>query len=351
MGLTQEIGEFVSGARFAGLPPDCIGTVCLGFTDCVAVMVAGWGETVSQIAARHFGNAPAHGSNRPLHGVRAEAPERALIYAVAAHALDYDDTALHGHPSAILVSAMFGALAAAAASASLRRLKPAQASQAVAVAASLAGGIVANFGSMTKPLQVGRAAQSGLMATRLVAAGMTASPDAIEDDIGFLRAISPHGAVDTSSEAKLGQEWAILRHGLNVKLYPVCYAAHRALDAVIELREQHRFRPDAIDAVTLEIGETQSRILRIHRPQNAFEAKICGEFAATAAVIAGRCGRAELTDEFVRRADVQGFLPKVAIVPVDGKDPDEPALAPFDRVRLRLRDGREIVSDPVFQAR
>src|SRR5262245_2986033 len=397
MGLTQEIGEFVSGARFAGLPPDCIGTVCLGFTDCVAVMVAGWGETVSQIAARHFGNAPAHGSNRPLHGVRAEAPERALIYAVAAHALDYDDTALLGHPSAILVSAilaeaneagadgeamiaayvagyevwaelirrdrdqhhekgwhptaMFGALAAAAASASLRRLKPAQASQAVAVAASLAGGIVANFGSMTKPLQVGRAAQSGLMATRLVAAGMTASPDAIEDDIGFLRAISPHGAVDTSSEAKLGQEWAILRHGLNVKLYPVCYAAHRALDAVIELREQHRFRPDAIDAVTLEIGDTQSRILRIHRPQNAFEAKICGEFAATAAVIAGRCGRAELTDEFVRRADVQGFLPKVAIVPVDGKDPDEPALAPFDRVRLRLRDGREIVCDPVFQAR
>jgi 2-methylcitrate dehydratase PrpD len=397
VGLTQEIGEFVSGVRFDRLPPDCIHTVSLGFTDCVAVMVPGWGEPVSRIAARHFGSAPAHGSNRPLHGVRAAAPELALIYAVAAHALDYDDTGLLGHPSAILVSAilaeagevgadgeamiaayvagyevwaelirrdrnqhhekgwhptaMFGALAAAAASASLRRLKPAQASQAVAMAASLAGGIVANFGSMTKPLQVGRAAQSGLTATRLIEAGMTASSDAIEDDLGFLRAISPRGAVDTRSEAKLGQEWAILRHGLNVKLYPVCYAAHRALDAVLDLRQRHRFKPDDVDALTLEIGETQSKMLRIHRPQNALDAKFCGEFAVTAAVIAGRCGRAELTDAFVRRTDVQGFLPKVAIAPVGGNDPDEPAFAPFDRVRLTLREGGEIVSEPVYRAR
>ena len=54
-------------------------------------------------------------------------------------------------------------------------------------------------------VQVGRAAQSGLLATRLAEAGMTASPDAIEDELGFLRAISPKGAVDTTSEAELGR--------------------------------------------------------------------------------------------------------------------------------------------------
>ena len=278
MGLTAEIGEFVAGVHFERLPPDCIKTVCLGFTDCVAVMMPGWSEPVSEIAARGLGHARNGRSNRPPFGVQAAAPDLALIYAVAAHALDYDDTALLGHPSAVLVpailaeanevgadgkamiaayvagyevwaelirrdqdqhhakgwhpSAMFGALAAAAASASLRKLDAEQASTAVAMAASLAGGLVANFGSMTKPLQVGRAAQSGLIATRLVEAGMTASRDAIEDDLGFLRAISPNGAVDTRSEAALGCEWAILRHGLNVKLYPVCYAVHRALDAV-----------------------------------------------------------------------------------------------------------------------
>src|SRR5262245_25041132 len=289
MGLTTEIGEFVAGVRFERLPPDCIKTVCLGFTDCVAVMMPGWSEPVSEIAARGLGHARNGRPNRPPFGVQAAPPDLALIYAVAAHALDYDDTALLGHPSAVLVpailaeanevgadgkamiaayvagyevwaelirrdknqhhakgwhpSAMFGALAAAAASASLRKLDAEQASAAVAMAASLAGGLVANFGSMTKPLQVGRAAQSGLLATRLVEAGMTSSRDAIEDDLGFLRAISPNGAVDTSSAAVLGRDWAILRHGLNVKLYPVCYAVHRALDAVLDLRQQHRFEP------------------------------------------------------------------------------------------------------------
>ena len=44
-------------------------------------------------------------ANRPLDGIRA-APPSALVYGVAAHALDYDDTALSGHPSAILVPAI-----------------------------------------------------------------------------------------------------------------------------------------------------------------------------------------------------------------------------------------------------
>jgi len=397
MGLTGEIGEFVAGLRFERLPAECIPTVCLGFTDCVAVMVAGWGEPATRIAAQTFGRQVSMRSNRPLHGVDAATPELALLYSVAAHALDYDDTALLGHPSAILVpailaeandsgadgqrmiaayaagyevwaelirrernqhhekgwhpTAMFGALAAAAACASLRGLDAAQASQAVAMAASLAGGLVANFGSMTKPLQVGRAAQAGVLAARLVENGMTASMDAIEDDLGFLHAISPRGAVDTESRARLGESWAILRHGLNVKLYPVCYAAHRALDAMLDMRAEHRVAADDVAAVTLELGETQTKILRIHRPRNALDAKMCGEFAATAALIAGQCSLAELSDAFVQRADVQDFLPKVRIDPIAEKDADEPAHSPFDRVRLALRDGREIVSAPVHKPR
>ena len=396
MGLTREIGEFVSGLRFEKLPPESIKTVCTGFTDCVAVIMPGWIEPVSRIAAQSYGNA-VHLSNRPLQGVRASAPDLALIYATAAHALDYDDTGLSGHPSAVLVSAilaeasetaadgkamiaayvagyetwgelvrrdkdqlhnkgwhptcMYGAPAAAAAAASLRGLNAAQASQAVAMAASFAAGIVANFGSMTKPLQVGRAAQSGLLAARLVEAGMTSSQTAIEDDVGFLRAISPNGAVDTKSPAKLGQDWAILRHGLNVKLYPMCYCTHRVLDATIDMQKQRHFKPDDIAAITIEIGETETKILRVSRPQTGLEAKFSGEFAAAAAVIAVQCGLAELTDGFVRRADIQGLIAKVHRTLMTEKDPEEPAHSPFNRVRMMLRDGNEIVSEPVYKAR
>jgi 2-methylcitrate dehydratase PrpD len=396
MGLTSEIGEFVSSVRFDKLPPECIKTVCTGFTDCVAVIMPGWVEPVSQIAAKSYGKA-IHLSNRPLQGVRASAPDLALIYATAAHALDYDDTGLAGHPSAILVSAilaeasetaadgkamiaayvagyetwaelvrrdndqlhakgwhptcMFGALAAAAASASLRRLNATQASQAVAMAASFAGGIVGNFGTMTKPLQVGRAAQSGLLATRLVEAGMTSGTTAIEDDVGFLRAVSPKGEVDITSPAALGKDWAILHHGVNVKLYPMCYCAHRVLDAAIDMQAQRHLDPNDIQTVTLELGDTETKILRHHRPKTGLEAKFSGEFAAAAAVIAGQCGRAELTDGFVQRTDVQGFIPKVRITSTTDKDPEEPAHSPFNRVRMLLRNGQEIVSEPVARAR
>ena len=61
------------------------------------------------------------------------------------------------HPSAV-----FGAVAAAAAGARLAKLDAARTTHALAAAASMAGGLTANFGSMMKPLQVARAAQSGL---------------------------------------------------------------------------------------------------------------------------------------------------------------------------------------------
>jgi 2-methylcitrate dehydratase PrpD len=397
MSLTRQIGAFVAGLRYDRLPPECIDTVCLGFTDCIAVALAGGSEPASDNAARALGFARTGRANPPPYGVEAPAPELALLHGVAAHALDYDDVALSGHPSAVLVSAIlaeanetgadgkqmiaayvagyetwaelirrdrdphhtkgwhptavFGTLAAAAASAALRKLDPAQASQALAMAASFAGGIVGNFGTMTKPLQAGRAAQSGLLATRFVEAGMTASLQALEDDLGFLRAISPNGQVDTTSDAKLGSEWAIVRHGLNVKLYPVCYCAHRVLDAAIDLRQEHTVKPEDVESVVLEIGATQSKILRVHRPQTALEGKFCAEFAVTAALLAGRCTRAELSDAFVRRSDVQDFLAKVQVHPVAERDPEEPANSPFDRVRLVLRDGRELVSAPVSRPR
>jgi len=148
---------------------------------------------------------------------RLPAAVAALVNGVAGHALDYDDVGLAGHPSGVLVpalwaeceaggptgfalvqayakgyavwgelqrrlrvplhargwhpSAVFGVVAAAAAVAALRGLDAGQAAHALGVAASQAGGVVANFGSMTKPLHVGRAAEGGIAAVDLVLQG------------------------------------------------------------------------------------------------------------------------------------------------------------------------------------
>jgi aconitate decarboxylase len=394
MGLTAEIGRFLADMSFARVPPAAVAIVKTGFTDCVAVMIAGWREPVVRIVA---GLVDGPLPEQPFPAARMAAPERALITGVAAHVLDYDDTGLCGHPSAVLVpailaeaqelgadgqamiaayvagyevwaeligrdqhphhrkgwhpSAVFGAVAAAAAAAVLRRLTAAQASHAVGIAASLAGGVVANFGSMTKSFQVARAAQSGLIAARLAERGMTASPDTLEHDAGFLTAVSPRGEVDRARPVKLGHTWAILDIGVNVKLYPVCYGAHRILDGMIDLRRQYALAAKDIASVAVEIGETQATILRNHRPQNALDAKFSAEFAIAAAAVAGDCGLAELTDPFVRRGDVQQLFPKVEIATRTDKLPEEPALAAADRVTVVLADGRRLESAPIAYPR
>jgi 2-methylcitrate dehydratase PrpD len=222
--------------------------------------------------------------------------------------LDYDDVALYGHPSAVLVPAIlaegeaigasgreavcayvagyetwsdligrdrdlhhdkgwhptgvFGTVAAAAAAAKLRRLNAERASHAVGLAASMAAGLTANFGSMAKSWVAGRAAQNGVLAARLAAAGMTAAPDALERAPGFLHAFSPHGDVDLERGTTFGREWTILRHGLSVKRYPMCFYGQRGLDAMFALLAEHPLRPDEVRRVRVLLGPTEAGILR-----------------------------------------------------------------------------------------
>jgi 2-methylcitrate dehydratase PrpD len=393
MGLTQDIGKFISQVRFERIPSDAIPIVARGFTDTVGVLLAGLPEPVSGIVARSVGY------TRPIETIAdfspgaASALDLALIYGTAAHALDYDDTGLNGHPSAVLVpailaeaqdvgadgkamiaayaagyeiwaeffvrerdslhqkgwhpSAIHGTVAAAAASAVLRKLDAETATHAIALSASLAAGLVSNFGSMTKPFHLGRTAQSALLATRMAQAGLTASPDAIEHDLGFLQATSPKGNVDTTSPARFGEVWRILQFGVNVKLYPMCFGAHRILDAMIDTCRAHKVKPDQISAVDVELAQNSVKVLRNKRPQTALEAKFSAQFALAAAAIAGRCSNAEVATPFVQRDDVQEFFGKVRIHSVADQDPEEPMRSPFDRVTLTLADGRSVQSDPV----
>ena len=69
----------------------------------------------------------------------------------------------HHHAKGWHPTGIFGPIGAAAACAVLRRLDAERATHALALAASHAGGIMANFGTMTKPFHAGRSAHSGLI--------------------------------------------------------------------------------------------------------------------------------------------------------------------------------------------
>ena len=104
-GLTESIAQFVSGGT-AG--KEAARIVRTGFIDTTATMLAGRNEAVVGIV-RQFVTARRSAAReaRVLFGAESvAAADAALINATAAHALDYDDVALGGHPSTVLVPAV-----------------------------------------------------------------------------------------------------------------------------------------------------------------------------------------------------------------------------------------------------
>jgi len=394
--LTLELGGFIAGLRYQDIPKEAIPFIHMGFTDCVGVMIAGAREPAPQLVRDML--APAGAEATLLFGAgRASAAEAAWINGTAAHALDFDDVAQRGHPSTVLVPAIlaeaeaigasgeamvlayaagyetwaelvrrepgqhhgkgwhptgiFGAIGAAAACASLRGLNAEQAAHAIALGASQSAGLMSNFGTMTKPFHAGKAAHAGVVSARLAAKGFTAALDALEHPQGFLSAVSPAGKVDRESALEAGSVWKLARDGLSVKKYPLCFCTHRALDGMFDLLQAERVDAARVRRVTVSTSPRYATILRNHAPQTGLEAKFSMEFAMATALIAGRAGLGELTDEFVRRPDVQALMKCVVVTQDEREDPAVPGHAIYDEVALETDAGPQVGSIKVRKVR
>jgi 2-methylcitrate dehydratase PrpD len=397
MALTQELGRFVANLSFEKLPPEAVEIARTGFIDTIATMIAGAHDPAPQLLRKGLQPAPGAASLY-FSGETATAPEAAWINGTAGHALDYDDVGCRGHVSTVLVPAIlaeaetlglggremfaayvagyetwaelsrrdpghhhrkgwhptgiFGAIGAGAACANLRRLDPGRATMAIALAASQAAGIMANFGTMTKPFHAGRAAHAGLVSARLAEAGFTASPDALEHPQGFLSAVSPEGKADRDGPCPaFGEDWHILRQGLSIKKYPACYCTHRALDAMLDLLAERPLKPAEIAHITVSLSDTHALILRNHQPQTGLEAKFSMQFAMAASVISRRASLGEYTDEFVRRPEVQELMPRVSLVTNQDFDPVQVGASVYDQVIVELTNGERVESEKVRRAR
>jgi len=396
--LTLDLGRFVADLGFRQIPSEGAAIARTGIADCFGVLIAGARDPEIALVDRELGYAGGAALVSLIPSGDRRTPETAaLINGVAAHVLDYDDVSLDGHPSAVLVpailaqgeasgssgaemltayiagfevwaellvregvplhrkgwhpTAVLGPVAAAAACAKLRGLDAKAVATAMAIAASMSSGLVANFGTMTKSFQVGRAAQSGVIAARLAQAGLTASLDALEHPAGLLMALLPDGKPELDRPFSASQkEWHILGHGLNIKRYPICYATHRSIDAALDLVQRYDLAPGRVERIHVSAGKTQLLMLRNGRPQNGLEAKFSMQFAMAAALVARNVGLRELTDEFVRRPEVQALFPRVSL---DGTAAlkEGSNFAPFDAVEITTTGGETLKSGPVEYAK
>ena len=232
-----------------------------------------------------------------------------------------------------------GTLGAAAACARLLRLDVERTWMALGIAASLAGGLQQNFGTMTKPLHAGWAARNGVVAAELAASGFTADRCALEGESGFLRAMSGGAEVDLKPLATLGEPFEITASGFGVKLYPCCYAVHRSLDAALELRTRHRIEAAAITEVRVEVSRGALLPLRREPPVTGLEGKFSLEYCLAAALLDGRVGLASFTDEAVRRPAVRKLMSLVHAE--EGEEAGAVPIGGYAEVRIVLQDGSE----------
>ncbi|MFC4275087.1 MmgE/PrpD family protein [Achromobacter aloeverae] len=365
-GLAQWLGARVAALRYEDLPSPALHGARMGILDTVGVTLAGSGEPAARMAEQALdgGAGPAlRLGTRQRLGVL----DAALVNGTAAHALDFDDSSntMGGHPSAPLVSALLplaeqldsagrdlitayaagfetetklgmavnlhhyrkgwhptatlGCFGAAAACARLMGLDGTATATALALAASFASGIKANFGTMTKPLHVGHCARNGLYAARLAQRGFTANAaDVFEHRQGFLDVFNGPGAHDAGKAmAAWADPYDLVAPGIAFKQYPCCGSTHPAIDAMLALVREHRPRLEDVAAIDVAIHSRRLAHTNRPRPRGALDAKFSLQYVVARALADGRVAEVDFGDDAWRDPRIAALLPRVRVAAYD----------------------------------
>lgn len=184
-----------------------------------------------------------------------------------------------------------------------------QLATAMALALPAAGGIQRAFGTDAKSLQVGFAAEAGVRAAGLAAAG--ASADVFAVDVWLKLLGGDPAGLDLTGPAVPG--------GLAVKLFPCCYALQRPISALAELSKaglDHR----RVSRIVLRTPHGTVTPLIHHAPTTGLQAKFSLEYAAAAALLDAHQGFASFTDQAAARPEARRLVDLVDVQLTDGGD-------------------------------
>ena len=159
-------------------------------------------------------------------------------------------------PAGFRSTAVYGTIAAAAASARLLCLPADQTAAALRNAVSFTGGVLQSFADGTDEwrYQPGIVARNGWAATELARAGSVSAPGAFEGKSGLGRAFAKMPTEVSALSEKLGVHWSIKR--VTFKPFPVCAFNQTPVTAVLELRKKLADAPLAAVRVRMNPFET-----------------------------------------------------------------------------------------------
>jgi 2-methylcitrate dehydratase PrpD len=234
---------------------------------------------------------------------------------------------------------VIGSFGAAAGVGWLLGLSAEQLRTALGIAASMTGGLRANFGTMTKPLHAGLAARNGLMAAQLAQAGWSANQNILETKKGFFEAFQC-GEV---GELNLGKPFHFQSPGVSIKRFPSCSATHHCIEAMIALRRDHALSADQIDKVECRVHAVSHQALRKEPVvTTAEQGRFSLHFTTALVLLEGSVELKHFTPATFGRKDIQEFMGKVTVAVHPELETLESKKKAFGQVDVQLKDGREL---------
>jgi 2-methylcitrate dehydratase PrpD len=380
------LAEHVCGMEFADLPIATRVATRNDVLDTFGCLLGGSGAPgIAELARVIGGWGGAPQSQVMLWQLRLPAPLAAMINASMAHALDFDDTLDHGgsiHPGASVLAASLavsdmlggvsgqrlllaialgldvscrvalastldrgwhrtaamGVFGATAAAGKLLGLSVEQMVNALGIAFSHAAGnrqcIV--DGALTKRLQAGQAASSGVLAAMLASEGFTGAHNIFLGRFGFFELYQPNGHDRAKLLEDLGREFR--GDQLSFKPYPCGRPQHAILDAAIAARNQlglgtaielAEIADVRVTTVAATLAEQFDGASHKRRPTQIVEAQFALPYLIAAALVHGRVGITEVAD--IHNAQVLHIAERMAGIDAG---PEKAA------VTISLRDGR-----------
>jgi aconitate decarboxylase len=356
MGLTATLAARIAATRYEDLGAAAVAAARRLVLDGIAVAVAGTHEDAIRILAAHqraLGGTPE--ATAIGFGFRTDPVRAAALNGAAMHVLDFEpmwspathalSTTLpvalalgeaHGLAGREILTALVkgieiqgrlreasgqflpeqlqfhppglvGPMGAAVAAAHLLDLDAPRLQHALGIAASRAGSVFSNAGTMTKSTHCGQAASLGLDAAMLAARGFTGDAETFDSPQGFAGTF--HRATFRPEELeKFGPPWRVVTPGYAIKMFPSQFGTHFVITAGLQLHRQID-DPGAIRNVSL-VGPVMPYVNR-PAPQTGLSGKFSFQYVLAAALLDGKVGIGTFTDATLRRPDLQALLPKI----------------------------------------
>ena len=385
MTVAQAFAEFGATLHQERLSPEVIHHAKRAVVDWYAALLPGALEAPATLLETALAEDLDRGAAKLALGRRATARTAALINGTAAHTVEVDDIYREAiyHPGAPTIAAALalgqarhssglqflaavvagyeistrigaamgrthyrywhntgtiGTFGASAAAASILGLDSERYAHALCTSATFAAGLQQAFrmDSMSKPLHAGRAAEAGLLAAHIAAAGVTGSLDVIDGEAGLGRAMS--NAPDWSQAvATLGQDFNITL--MTFKNHACCGHTFAPIDGALALQSQLGVCAADLRRITISTYAPALDVADNPRPATAAEARFSIQYVVATALLHGSVRLAAFTPQRLTDPEIRQLMTRVEL----SVEPELDAAFPgrrAARITMETTDGR-----------